>query len=479
MGFVTNSEHQSQSKVKPPRQFINRLNNYLVRWIELAKVEKTFEGLKDLFVKEQYLSVCPTDLALFLRERAPENLENLSVLAQQYQDAHKSRIASQINRRPPMTEPHAPSIQSTPNPTRYQPPRPMVGMKKCSVCGRTNHAAKDCYYKDRGRLAAMTTKEPMAVSSVQQVSRKVSSDTKVINVNKGDKEACCNMIHGSALELKCGCVVPVIVDACHSSQHVTNMPVTEGSVNGQKATVLRDTGCSTVVIRRSLINPEQLTGTDETCVLIDGTVRRTPVAHVIVDTPFYRGPVKAVCMRAPLYDIIIGNIEGAKDQPSEKIETQEEPSEEQVQAVVTRHQAKIQQTKQKSLKVMTEIDSIITREELIKRQKDDVSMQSLWKKVNDPAVSDNNQRTDRFEVKRNLLYRICKANNGQEITQLVVPCDLRPRVMQLAHDAIMSGHQGVKKTHDRVWVNFWWPGLAGDVTRFCRSCDICQRTVSK
>ena len=26
---------------------------------------------------------------------------------------------------------------------------------------------------------------------------------------------------------------------------------------------------------------------------------------------------------------------------------------------------------------------------------------------------------------------------------------------------------------------FWWPGLHGDVTRFCRSCDICQRTVAR
>ncbi len=26
---------------------------------------------------------------------------------------------------------------------------------------------------------------------------------------------------------------------------------------------------------------------------------------------------------------------------------------------------------------------------------------------------------------------------------------------------------------------FYWPGVNGDITRFCRSCDICQKTVSK
>jgi len=51
--------------------------------------------------------------------------------------------------------------------------------------------------------------------------------------------------------------------------------------------------------------------------------------------------------------------------------------------------------------------------------------------------------------------------------------------MKLAHDSIMSGHQGVKKTYDRVIEHFFWPGVHGDVVRYCRSCDICQRTVTK
>ena len=31
----------------------------------------------------------------------------------------------------------------------------------------------------------------------------------------------------------------------------------------------------------------------------------------------------------------------------------------------------------------------------------------------------------------------------------------------------------------RVLSQFYWPGVIGDVTRFCRSCDICQRTIPK
>ena len=42
----------------------------------------------------------------------------------------------------------------------------------------------------------------------------------------------------------------------------------------------------------------------ETCILIDGTVRRTPVAEIEIETPYYSGRVKAVCMENPLYDVI-------------------------------------------------------------------------------------------------------------------------------------------------------------------------------
>ena len=38
---------------------------------------------------------------------------------------------------------------------------------------------------------------------------------------------------------------------------------------------------------------------------------------------------------------------------------------------------------------------------------------------------------------------------------------------------------GIKKTTDKIQSAFYWPGIQGDVTRFCKSCDVCQKTVSK
>ena len=111
----------------------------------------------------------------------------------------------------------------------------------------------------------------------------------------------------------CGKHHPVIADACQSQEKCHRMPTAKGTVEGKPVTVLRDTGCSSVVVRRSLIPDNKLTGQEAFCSLIDGTIRRTPVAKIFVDTPYYTGPTTAVCMLNPIYDLIVGNIRGATE----------------------------------------------------------------------------------------------------------------------------------------------------------------------
>ena len=51
--------------------------------------------------------------------------------------------------------------------------------------------------------------------------------------------------------------------------------------------------------------------------------------------------------------------------------------------------------------------------------------------------------------------------------------------MEVTHDSIFGGYLGIKKTKDRIQTNFYWPGMQGDVTSFCRSCDVCQKMNAK
>ncbi|GBG83877.1 hypothetical protein CBR_g37747 [Chara braunii] len=56
---------------------------------------------------------------------------------------------------------------------------------------------------------------------------------------------------------------------------------------------------------------------------------------------------------------------------------------------------------------------------------------------------------------------------------LCVPSDphLRTRLLGKFHDAPATGHFGVNRTIGRLREQFWWPGLLGDVTRYCESCE--------
>lgn len=51
--------------------------------------------------------------------------------------------------------------------------------------------------------------------------------------------------------------------------------------------------------------------------------------------------------------------------------------------------------------------------------------------------------------------------------------------MTIAHDSILGGHLGTKKTLDHISSSFYWPGIQGDVKCYCQSCDLCQRTFPK
>jgi len=103
------------------------------------------------------------------------------------------------------------------------------------------------------------------------------------------------------------------------------MPVTDGLLENQPVRVLRDTGCSAVIVRRSLVSKTKLTGQEAQCVLIDGSIRRAPVVEVSLDTPYFTGTTTAVCMETLLYDVIIGNIPGATNptpaQPASVVQT--------------------------------------------------------------------------------------------------------------------------------------------------------------
>ena len=282
-----NKFHDCKAEVgEAPNQFLARLENYFTRWIELADTEKTYEGIRDLLIREQYLQTSSRDLVLFIRERKPRTNAELSTLAERYLDAHAGKTKMAEQRR---FDSENNSMPETDNKQSQDASAlPATGKefkkeeKKCFICFKTGYIAKDCYAKGN-------------------VKQKVGA---VVN----EEDVCTDH-----LDHQCGRSMQLL-NACELTTSMKNTSVVTGHIAGKSVKVLRDTGSSTVVVRRSLVHDKQMTGTFQLCKLIDGTVRRVPCAVIYIDTPFFTGRVNVVCMMAPLYDVIIGNISGATEQ---------------------------------------------------------------------------------------------------------------------------------------------------------------------
>ena len=97
-GYRRNFRASKPEVDESPEQFIVRLDRYLLRWLELSDTAQTYDGLKDLIVKEQFIDSCPKDLAIHLRERAPETLAKIAKIADQYLEAHGKHLFSPVSR---------------------------------------------------------------------------------------------------------------------------------------------------------------------------------------------------------------------------------------------------------------------------------------------------------------------------------------------------------------------------------------------
>ena len=46
--------------------------------------------------------------------------------------------------------------------------------------------------------------------------------------------------------------------------------------------------------------------------MIDKSIKKVPIARIVVDTPYYSGEVEALCLSDAIYDLVIGNISDAR-----------------------------------------------------------------------------------------------------------------------------------------------------------------------
>jgi hypothetical protein len=124
------------------------------------------------------------------------------------------------------------------------------------------------------------------------------------------------------------------------------------------------------------------------------------------------------------------------------------------------------------------IDSITSREDLVKLQQNDPTLTSLFQLVQ-PRTTELDGKP-LFYIDHQVLMRSWRDKEtptiaGTESTQIVVPSSLRTAILQVAHDIPASAHLGIAKTKKRLEQHFYWSSMSQDVKQYVRTCDLCQR----
>ena len=82
-------------------QFVAKLQIYFTRWMQLAKVDEEDVSLEDMMLRDQFISICHEDWAMFLGERMPEltNIEKMAHVAEQYTEAHSCTLTRKYKKK--------------------------------------------------------------------------------------------------------------------------------------------------------------------------------------------------------------------------------------------------------------------------------------------------------------------------------------------------------------------------------------------
>ena len=495
------------------KQMVYRMDDALSRWIEMSKKKETFEDLKDLILYEQLLDNCGPDLAVFIRERRPDNVIMAAELAQTFVEArcdvkrdHKEKNYRRItNNSPGQTQTNIHSNND--NQTNQKQDGSVHGNKF-----------------DSTKIQSQTfSRTPISGNSIKcykcsgpHLARQCPTQQ---NQNNGEKESSLAAVSlGADIDPR----------FCYKAK-----------INGIPTNALRDTGAQTVCVSKHWIPKSCAIIGEANLTFAEKDSQKTcPIVEVPIETPFLTGKVQVVVMDNPITPLIIGNKATLSDGTEISIDCSPRRTEsschaskhevdlyslnkvdeqkfsqnsldenqsidnnqgdDKKHAPVTRTNEQIEQTGIKDISVnVVKTRAMVAKEatpdqplnsesisvghlgpnQISTLQKSDESLKKYWSMAE--TSNDEYHKNVNYCICNGLLFRRYKDKKGEVFKQLVVPTSLRKSVISIAHDTAMAGHMGNRRTLNRIWQTFYWPGICTEVRRFCQSCDICQKTSPK
>ncbi|XP_025112250.1 uncharacterized protein LOC112574993 [Pomacea canaliculata] len=374
------------------QQYLARIRLYLARWMDLAGKAATFESLKDLVLMEQLLDSVPLDLATFIRERAPKDVDDAAVLAQQFSDA---RVAARSHRTDPTTRPQKSEQQERRSEPRF-PDDQKQENKACFHCGKVGHYRAECPKLPKSSDDKVALGSTITLATVRAVDQEVRS--------------------GTLLDRRCRRSA-----YCDFRTQVT--------LNSHEVSAVRDTGADLLCVRRVLVDPKDLTHRKQRVRYASTDTQWVPLAYVRLESPYYSGEVEAAVFPDLIEGVLIGNTMRTKEGKEIQVPVYEEHAAT-CARVKTCMQMRSAETEKAPLQKLE-----IHAHELSMLQSTDESLRHIRTVAHQrrPPVQRGTGVVS-FQHEGGLLWRKYTGGNGVVHKQVVVPVPLRADVLKMAHD---------------------------------------------
>ena len=452
------------------------------KWCSASKVT-TMPEMRDLILLEDFKACLPERVVLYLNEQKVVNLDQAAVCADEFMLTHKSVFSSSSGRRDAVGGKGGKKFVSK------TPPKSDV----VDGSGSSGSRERDCYYcHEKGHM----------IASCPTLKRKENSSSvkpKTVGFIKS--------------------IPPPLSPIDEEREECFGPFLTKGSVSltdqdGDQVpiTILRDTGASQSLMLNTVLpfSEKSFCGSDALLLGVEMNSLRAPLHSVFLRSPLVTGFVQVGtrdCLPVGGVSLILGNdLAGEKVFPTPVVV--ENPVIDLDQSVmgtstpfaacaVTRAQAKkgfdevtLNDTflcsdspvtcsdikpKQKVnnvLPVKTDFAFDVNKDVFVSAQQNDPSLSVCW------GAARAQDAPSAYSVEEGILVRTWfppgVGNLGwNSVKQVMVPQPFRSQILSLAHDGL-SGHCGVRKTYHRILRYFAWPGLKSDVSKFCRTCHVCQ-----
>jgi transposase InsO family protein len=523
---------------KKPQQtyadFIQVLTEQLDLWVNNSVKEEEDPDYRELLLRYRLDSVLPEELNLFLTDKQTDSVDSCVEFADNYvvnrqiftktnkggspvtrgfsgtnpkgggPEFHRS---GQANGTPGTHSNHNNSVNPSHRGGSASQGNPNYRSRYCDFCQRSGHLQSECYFDPNSpkyktpkedRNSGLQANAPSFVPKQEPTAQPSGLATGL-----GITSTCCREpLH------------PLYWEYAGSASILGGSP---------SVTYLRDTGSTLSLVSKECLSKgtPDYTGERVTVRGINQLTGTYPLARIEINSDLYKGKLTAaVVNHSPLpgVNLILGNDLFAKSRhldmpcgimtraqrkrdpvnldlnsdmlwkttrdsdlgvpvPNEQIT--EESNDEQINDCDQENLANQGGETDLGSESVTNCPTLdLNTAELKAAQVDDPSLTPLWELA---ERQDENNEGYYVSSKGGLLMYKDKPKKGKLVQdwkineQIVVPKPLRQQLLDWAHDNLVSGHVGDKRTLQRLKRLFTWPGIRRDVTLHCRSCGPCQR----